>query len=109
MICFTFSVRTNVQGRIVNNGLESAGRALSHGLHPYRIDCRHDGGTTLVVQIYHPREPLLLIRTTLTNADASNAFTLNATVASLRVQLDALAAYVTCVVLADGGDCCRRA
>jgi len=90
----------------VKNGLESAGRALSNGLHPYRVDCRRGTETTLVAQIYHPSEPLLLIRIDLTNEEAIK---MNATVTRLRGQLDALAAYVASVVLADGEDHCRRA
>lgn len=93
----------------MKNGLESAGRALSNGLHPYRVDCRRGTETTLVAQIYHPSEPLLLIRIDLTNEEATNPFKMNATVTRLRSQLDALAAYVASVVLADGEDHCRRA
>lgn len=93
----------------MKNGLECAGRALSNGLHPYRVDCRRDTETTLVAQIYHPSEPLLLIRVDLTNEEATNPFKMNATVIRLRSQLDALAAYVAGVVLADGEDHCRRA
>ncbi|UUW73329.1 hypothetical protein [Pseudomonas oryzihabitans] len=93
----------------MKNGLESAGRALSNGLHPYRIDCRRDTAATLIAHIYHPNEPLLLIRIDLTNEEASNPFKMNATVTRLRGQLDALAAYVSSVVLADGEDHCLRA
>ena len=93
----------------MKNGLESAGRALSLGLHPYRIICRRDNDTTLVAQIYHPSEPLLLLKLDLSDDDALNPFKMNATVASLRVQLDALAAYVASVVLANGEDRCLRA
>nr|WP_314587109.1 hypothetical protein [uncultured Pseudomonas sp.] len=93
----------------MKNGLECAGRALSNGLHPYRVDGRRDTETTLVAQIYHPSEPLLLIRIDLTNEEAINPFKMNATVIRLRSQLDALAAYVASVVLADGEDHCRRA
>ncbi|MCD4865264.1 MULTISPECIES: hypothetical protein [unclassified Pseudomonas] len=93
----------------MKNGLESAGRALSNGLHPYRIDCRRDTAATLIAHIYHPSEPLLLIRIDLTNEEASNPFKMNATVTRLRGQLDALAAYVSSVVLADGEDHCLRA
>ncbi|SEO46999.1 hypothetical protein [Pseudomonas sp. Snoq117.2] len=93
----------------MKNGLESAGRALSNGLHPYRIDCRRDTAVTLIAHIYHPNEPLLLIRIDLTNEEASNPFKMNATVTRLRGQLDALAAYVSSVVLADGEDHCLRA
>ena len=93
----------------MKNGLESTGRALSNGLHPYRVDCRRGTETTLVAQIYHPSEPLLLIRIDLTNEEAINPFRMNATVTRLRGQLDALAAYVASVVLADGEDPCRRA
>ncbi|WP_145011230.1 hypothetical protein [Pseudomonas oryzihabitans] len=93
----------------MKNGLESAGRALSYGLHPYRVDCRRESDATLIAQIYHPSEPLLLIRFTLSNEEANNPFKLNATVAGLRAQLDALAAYVSSVVLADGEDHCLRA
>lgn len=93
----------------MKNGLECAGRALSNGLHPYRVDCRRDTETTLVAQIYHPSEPLLLIRIDLTNEEAINPFKMNATVTRLRSQLDALAAYVASVVLADGEGHCRRA
>jgi hypothetical protein len=93
----------------VKNGLESAGRALSNGLHPYRVDCRRDTEATLVAQIHHPLEPLLLIRIDLTNEEANNPFKMNAIVSRLRSQLDALAAYVSSVVLADGEDHCRRA
>ncbi|QDD87930.1 hypothetical protein [Pseudomonas oryzihabitans] len=93
----------------MKNGLESAGRALSLGLHPYRIICRRDTDALLVAQIYHPTEPLLLLKFDLSDDDALNPFKMNATVASLRVQLDALAAYVASVVLADGEDRCLRA
>ncbi|WP_338546698.1 hypothetical protein V6W80_09215 [Pseudomonas benzopyrenica] len=93
----------------MKNGLESAGRALSSGLHPYRIDCRRDTAATLIAHIYHPSKPLLLIRIDLTNEEASNPFKMNATVTRLRGQLDALAAYVSSVVLADGEDHCLRA
>ncbi len=93
----------------MKNGLECAGRALSNGLHPYRVDCRRDTETTLVAQIYHPSEPLLLIRIDLTNEEAINPFKMNATVTRLRSQLDALATYVASVVLADGEDHCQRA
>ncbi|EHK69278.1 hypothetical protein PPL19_19502 [Pseudomonas psychrotolerans L19] len=93
----------------MKNGLECAGRALSNGLHPYRVDCRRGTETTLVAQIYHPSEPLLLIRIDLTNEEAINPFKMNATVTRLRGQLDALAAYVASVVLADGEDRCQRA
>ncbi|MEH3024301.1 MAG: hypothetical protein PGN19_16425 [Pseudomonas oryzihabitans] len=93
----------------MKNGLESAGRALSLGLHPYRITCRRANDATLVAQIYHPSEPLLLLKFDLSNDDACNPFKMNATVAGLRVQLDALAAYVASVVLADGEDLCLRA
>lgn len=68
----------------MKNGLECAGRALSNGLHPYRVDCRRDTETTLVAQIYHPSEPLLLIRIDLTNEEAINPFKMNATVTRLR-------------------------
>jgi hypothetical protein len=54
-------------------------------------------------------EPLLLIRIDLTNEEANNPFKMNAIVSRLRSQLDALAAYVSSVVLADGEDHCRRA
>lgn len=93
----------------MKNGLESAGRALSHGLQPYRVECRRDSAATLVAQIFHPQEPLLLIRIDLTNEEANNPFKLNAIVTRLRGQLDALAAYVSSVVLADGEDHCLRA
>ncbi|WP_237140587.1 hypothetical protein [Pseudomonas oryzihabitans] len=104
-----FQYWTNVQGSLVKNGLESAGRALSYGLQPYRVDCRRDSPATLVAQIFHPQEPLLLIRINLTNEEANNPFKLNATVTRLRSQLDALAAYVSSVVLADGEERCLRA
>lgn len=93
----------------MKNGLESAGRALSNGLHPYRVDCRRDTPATLVAHIYHPAEPLLLVRINLTNEEANNPFKMKAIVTRLRGQLGALAAYVSSVVLADGEDLCRRA
>ena len=64
----------------MKNGLESAGRALSNGLHPYRVDCRRGTETTLVAQIYHPSEPLLLIRIDLTHDEAITPFRMNAPV-----------------------------
>ncbi|WP_058791949.1 hypothetical protein [Pseudomonas oryzihabitans] len=78
----------------MKDGLESAGRALSIGLYPFRVDCRRVSLTEILVAIYHPSESVKLNQTLITNDHALNPFVMNVLIARLHKELDHLSAYV---------------
>ncbi|WP_256664720.1 MULTISPECIES: hypothetical protein [unclassified Pseudomonas] len=78
----------------MKDGLESAGRALSIGLYPFRVDCRRISLTEILVAIYHPGESVKLTYTQITNDHALNPFVMNALIARLQNELERLSAYV---------------
>lgn len=78
----------------MKDGLESAGRALSIGLYPFRVDCRRISLTEILVAIYHPGESVKLTYTQITNDHALNPFVMNALIARLQKELERLSAYV---------------
>ncbi|WP_241808382.1 hypothetical protein [Pseudomonas oryzihabitans] len=78
----------------MKDGLESAGRALSIGLYPFRVDCRRVSLTEILVAIYHPGESVKLTYTQITNDHALNPFVMNALIARLQKELERLSAYI---------------
>ncbi|WP_278438998.1 hypothetical protein [Pseudomonas oryzihabitans] len=75
-------------------GYPSAGRALDVGLDPYRVECRRISLAEWLVCIYHPQAELKLVQRTLTRDQLINPFVMNAVVARLRVEVDALSIFV---------------
>lgn len=78
----------------MKDGLESAGRALSIGLYPFRVDCRRVSLTEILVAIYHPGESVKLTYTQISNNHALNPFVMKALIARLQKELERLSAYV---------------
>ncbi|MDT3723108.1 hypothetical protein [Pseudomonas oryzihabitans] len=78
----------------MKDGLESAGRALSIGLYPFRVDCCRVSLTEILVAIYHPSESVKLTYIQITNDHTLNPFAMNAIIARLQKELKRLSAYV---------------
>ncbi|AXA67783.1 hypothetical protein CE139_18835 [Pseudomonas oryzihabitans] len=78
----------------MKTGYQSAGRALDVGLDPYRVECRRISLAKWFFCIYHPHAPLKLIQRTFTSDQLGNPFVINAVVARLRVEVDALSIFV---------------
>lgn len=78
----------------MKNGLESAGRALSHGLTGYRVELRRISVDEILASVYHAQQSVKLTQRILTNAHATNPFVMGAIVASMRVEADAVGLFV---------------
>ncbi|MDH4762421.1 hypothetical protein QE444_002145 [Pseudomonas sp. SORGH_AS199] len=85
----------------MKNGLESAGRALGHGLAGYRVELRRLNLNEILIAVYHAHQAIKLTQRIVTNEQATNPFLLNTVVAAMRVEADTVGLFIEIPLAAD--------